>query len=44
MKKNKRDITWNGKDEIGQEFPSGLYFYRLEAGNYKEIKEMILFK
>lgn len=28
----------------GSNFPSGIYFYKLEAGDYKEIKKMILLK
>ena len=32
-------VTWNG--EI---FPSGMYFYKLQAGDYSETKKMILIK
>jgi Secretion system C-terminal sorting domain len=32
-------VNWNGHD-----FPSGIYFYTLEAGRYKETKRMILLK
>ena len=33
------EIEFNGGD-----FPSGVYFYMLEAGNYSEVKRMILLK
>ena len=33
------EIEFNGGD-----FPSGVYFYKLEAGNYSEVKRMILLK
>ena len=33
------ETQWNAS-----EFPSGVYFYRLEAGNYRETKKMILIK
>jgi hypothetical protein len=32
-------ITWNAL-----EIPSGVYFYHITAGNYSEIKKMILLK
>lgn len=32
-------VTWNA-----DEFPSGVYFYRLRAGDYNETKKMILLK
>jgi hypothetical protein len=33
------EITWDASN-----FPSGIYYYRLEAGNYYETKKMILLK
>jgi len=37
-------ITWDGKNDQGQEIASGVYLYRLEAGNYSNTKKMSLLK
>ena len=37
-------VFWNGKDSGGKDVPSGVYFYRLEAGDFTEVKKMILVK
>jgi hypothetical protein len=37
------EVIWDGRDQNGNQLPSGIYFYRLDADNYKsEIKKMIL--
>ena len=35
---------WNGRNEAGERVSSGLYFYAIEAGNFKAIKRMLLVK
>jgi len=35
---------WDGKDENGEQVASGLYFYRLEADKFSEVKKMMLVK
>jgi hypothetical protein len=35
---------WNGRDESGQAVSSGIYFYRLEAGNEAQVNKMMLLK
>jgi len=37
-------IVWDGKDDNNQPVSSGIYFYRLEAGNYTSTKRMIFLK
>lgn len=37
-------IYWNGKDDAGKEVSSGVYLYKLTAGNFSETKKMNLLK
>jgi len=37
-------VVWNGKDESGKSVSSGIYFYKLKAGNFEKTKKMILMK
>jgi hypothetical protein len=36
--------TWDGKDDNGKPVSSGVYFYRLKAGNVSETRKMMLLK
>ena len=38
------EIKWNGLDERGQQVTSGVYFYRLDTGEFSDMKKMILIK
>ena len=37
-------VVWDGKDDNGNTVPSGLYFYRLDAGKYSQTRKMMLMK
>jgi len=37
-------ILWNGEDDSGKRVSSGLYLYKIHAGNYLNIKKMAMMK
>ncbi len=37
-------ITWTGRDETGQQVASGVYFYRITAGEFSDVQKMTLMK
>jgi len=38
------NVTWNGADKSGRQMPTGVYFYRIEAGDFVEARKMLLVK
>ena len=38
------EIMWDGKDSNGQSVASGIYLYRIAAGNFSAVCKMILMK
>ncbi|KAA3600053.1 MAG: T9SS C-terminal target domain-containing protein [Calditrichaeota bacterium] len=40
----KGNVVWNGKNELGKEVSSGVYFYKLEAGKLSQTKKMVFLK
>ncbi|MAT75604.1 hypothetical protein CMK14_10735 [Candidatus Poribacteria bacterium] len=37
-------IYWDGRNQLGEPVTSGVYFYRLEAGDYRQIRQMVILK
>ncbi|UCE65246.1 MAG: T9SS type A sorting domain-containing protein, partial [Candidatus Zixiibacteriota bacterium] len=39
-----KSISWGGKDRSGDNVSSGIYFYTIEAGDYRDSRKMLLIK
>jgi len=37
-------VQWDGRDESGLNVPAGIYFYRLRAGQFEQVRKMVLMK
>ena len=44
MNKGNHNVIWNGSDDNGSKVSSGIYFYRVNAGELSATKKMILIK
>lgn len=38
------DIVWDGKDDLGHEVSAGSYLYKIQAGNFTDMKKMLFVK
>ena len=36
------NVVWDGCDARGQLLPSGIYFYQMKAGNFKDTRQMLI--
>ncbi|KAA3597433.1 MAG: T9SS C-terminal target domain-containing protein [Calditrichaeota bacterium] len=37
-------VDWNGTNNFGKKVSSGIYFYKINAGSYSEVKKLLLLK
>ncbi|MBN1351183.1 T9SS type A sorting domain-containing protein [candidate division KSB1 bacterium] len=37
-------VTWDGQDKFGQPTTSGVYLYKIQANDFKDVKKMILLR
>ena len=37
-------VSWNGKNRSDSYVTSGIYFYSIQAGNFTQVRKMILLK
>lgn len=44
MKKGSHQVIWEAKDDQGRDLSSGIYLYKIRAGNFIAIKKAILIK
>jgi len=40
----RKEVTWDGRDYQGEQIASGVYLYRLRAGDFRESKKMVLMR
>ena len=39
-----RFVEWDSTNNVGQQMPAGIYFYKLKAGEQEKTRKMILIK
>jgi hypothetical protein len=44
LQAGKHSVVWNGKSSAGETAASGVYFYKIEAAGFTDVKKMLLMK
>ncbi|MDY0152873.1 MAG: T9SS type A sorting domain-containing protein, partial [Candidatus Cloacimonas sp.] len=44
MNQGNHSVVWNGRDTNNRSVASGMYFYRIESGDFRAVKKMLLMK
>lgn len=39
-----KSITWHGTDTFGRNVGAGMYFYLIQAGDFRQVEKMVLLK
>ena len=39
-----RAVYWNGRNQVGEQVASGIYFYQLEVDGYRQTRKMVILK
>jgi PKD repeat protein len=43
-KAGRHSVTWDGRDKSGNQVSGGVYLYRIEAGNFRQTKKLLMMK
>jgi len=39
-----KSVNWDGKDDLGKDVATGIYFYKIKAGEFTQSKKMVILK
>ena len=39
-----RSVQWNAADDLGLQVSAGMYIFTIQAGDFRQVKKMILLK